>query len=91
MQNRTRELWSEALRLGSQEYGECSMRTQSDRPASNTPLMVMAKAPRHWVDETNYKGMLHDLLEYGGGLHLSDNQSMKAFMHACVSGDTRCY
>ena len=36
-------LWMEMLQHGKSEYGSVKMRTHSDQPANNTPLMLMAK------------------------------------------------
>ena len=50
-----RALWKEALQLGVKEYGECNMRTLCDKPPSNTPLHLMAKAEFKYVHATTYR------------------------------------
>ena len=81
------DLWEQALQLTNVEYDSCAVRTHSDKPANNTPLIMMAKSQFKIVNDLEYKSMLSQLINAGGGLCLVDNQRSNAFMHACTSNN----
>ena len=85
--NEMAELWCEMLRHGIAEYGSVDMRTHSDLPANNTPLMLAAKARFKYVSSRQYGHMMSSLVEAGGDLGAVDNRKTNAFMMACGHGN----
>ena len=72
----------EAVEHTLEEYGDCTCRTQSDRPTDNTPLMFLAKAECKVVDHRTLIEILQMLVIRGGGINAVDSNGSNALMLA---------
>ena len=79
------DLVKEAVDLTNHEYGDCTCRTQCDRPPNNTPLMFFAKAECKVVNLRTRYEILETLVWQGGGLSAVDSNGNNAVMHAAGS------
>ena len=83
--------WDETVRLTTEQYGTCTIRSHTDRPANNTPLMKLAKWGHPTMSPEFHQRMVTTLVFLGqcepGAV---DNRNMNAFMHACGAGNRPC-
>ena len=77
---------AEMANLTVQQYGSCTPRTHAERPANNTPLMIMAKAGFPGVDDATYQQMIEFsvisvtytiVVLRGAGSHISRNSEAR--------------
>lgn len=77
--------WGEALRLLVEEYGDCTVRTNTDLLPNDTALMLKAMAEFKCVDEKQYEDMIGMLVRSGGFVCAHDRRKMNCFIHATGS------